>query len=131
MDLLLNGAGTTVTQNMEKAEVLTAFFLSVFACKTVLQDSQVPKTRMKVWNMEDLSLVSEDWSIRRFFSELDICEYIGPNRLHVWVLKELTDVTVIPIKMGKNEDSGNYGSDSLTSISGKVMKQLITESENG
>lgn len=109
MDLLLNGAGTTVTQNMEKAEVLTAFFLSVFACKTVLQDSQVPEIRMKVWNMEDLSLVAEDWSIRCFFSELDICEYIGPNRLHVWVLKELTDVTVIPIKMGKKRTQGTMG----------------------
>ena len=42
MDLLLNGAGALVTQDMQKAEVLKATFTSVFTNKTGLQKSQRP-----------------------------------------------------------------------------------------
>lgn len=42
MDLLLNGTGDLVTQDMEKAEVLNAFFALVFTGKTSLQESEAP-----------------------------------------------------------------------------------------
>lgn len=40
--LLLNGAEDLVTQDMEKAEILTAFFVSVFTIKTSFQESLAP-----------------------------------------------------------------------------------------
>lgn len=39
----LNKVGVVVTQDREKADVLNAFFGSVFTRKTGLQESQVPK----------------------------------------------------------------------------------------
>ncbi|KAK4828295.1 LOW QUALITY PROTEIN: hypothetical protein QYF61_024960 [Mycteria americana] len=45
---------------MEEAEVLNAFFASVFIRKTGLQESQAPETRGKDWSKEDILLVEED-----------------------------------------------------------------------
>ena len=47
MHLLLNEAGALVTQDMERVEVPNAFFTSVFASKTGLQESQALETRGK------------------------------------------------------------------------------------
>ena len=60
MGPLLNGARTLVTQGMEKADVLDAFFTSIFTGQTGLQDSQASQTRGKVWSKESLHLVEED-----------------------------------------------------------------------
>lgn len=49
--LLSNGAGKLVTNNMEKAEVLSAFFASVSTSKTSLQEFQAPETRGEAWNL--------------------------------------------------------------------------------
>ncbi|KAK4824554.1 LOW QUALITY PROTEIN: hypothetical protein QYF61_016158 [Mycteria americana] len=52
-DPLLNEAGDLVTKDMEKVEVLNAFFTLVFTDKIGLQESQVLETRGKVWRKED------------------------------------------------------------------------------
>ena len=57
---LLNGAGTLMAKDKEKAEVLTAAFASVFTGKTDLQQSLAPQTRGRVWSKEDLPRVEED-----------------------------------------------------------------------
>lgn len=51
--LLLNAAREPMTNDLEKAEVLSAFFASIFTRKTVLRESQAPETRGKVWDKED------------------------------------------------------------------------------
>ena len=51
---LLNGTGTSVTQNMEKAEVLNTLLSTVFSIKTSFQDSQVPDTEGKAWSKQEL-----------------------------------------------------------------------------
>ena len=55
MGPLLNEGRDLVTNDIEKAMALNAFFTS----KTVLQESQAPETRGKVWSKEDLLLVED------------------------------------------------------------------------
>ena len=45
--LLLDGAGTLVTESTERGKVLHAFFLSEFTGNTNLQESQASMTRGK------------------------------------------------------------------------------------
>lgn len=40
-----------MTNDIEKAEVLNAFFVSVSTNKTSLQEFQAPETRREVWNL--------------------------------------------------------------------------------
>ncbi|KAK4810486.1 hypothetical protein QYF61_004266 [Mycteria americana] len=137
--LLLNETGDLVTQDTEKAEVLNAFFASVFTSKTGLQEYQAPETRGKAWSKEDVLFVEED-QIREYLSKLDVHKSMVLDRMQPRVLREPADVIrlgevpkdwrkakVTPIFKKGKEDPGNYRPVSLTSIPWKVMEQLMLE----
>ncbi|KFV77500.1 RNA-directed DNA polymerase from mobile element jockey, partial [Struthio camelus australis] len=97
-------------------------------------------------------LVEED-QVRDLLPKLDIHKSMGPDGMHPRVLRELADVLARPLSIilerswrsgevpeawkkasvtpvfpkGKEEEPGNYGPVSLTSIPGKVMEQLLLE----
>lgn len=75
-----------VTKDMQKAEVLNAFFSLVFTVKTGFQESQVPVTSGKVQSKEDLPLVEED-QVREQLNKMDIHKAMGPSGIHSWVLR--------------------------------------------
>ncbi|CAM4591389.1 unnamed protein product [Caretta caretta] len=147
---LLNEGGNLVTEDVEKANVLNAFFASVFMNKVSSQSTALGST---AWGEGDQPSVEKE-VVRDYLEKLDEHKSMGPNALHPRVLKELADAiaeplaiifenswrsgevpddwkkaNVVPIfKKGKKEDPGNYRPVGLTSVPGKIMEQVLKES---
>ncbi|PKU43329.1 rna-directed dna polymerase from mobile element jockey- hypothetical protein [Limosa lapponica baueri] len=78
---LLNEAGAMVTEDTEKAELLNAFFASVFTAQASPRELQTLEVTEKVWMKEDFALVEED-QVREQLSKLDIRKSMGPKGMH-------------------------------------------------
>ena len=126
----LNVTADLVTQDMDEAEVLNAFFTCTFAGKTSFQESNAPETSRKVWSNRDLSLVKEDL-IREYFKKLDRNKSTEHDGMHPQVLRELADVSVGPAlrcwrkanvissKRAKRRTQGNTEHSALRTCLGK------------
>ena len=60
MGPLLNKVSALVAEDTEKAELLNAFFASVFTAKAGPEESQSLEVREEAWRKDDLPLVEED-----------------------------------------------------------------------
>jgi len=74
---LLNKLGVLVTENAEKAELLSAFFASVFSANAGPQKSQALEVREEACGKGDLALVQEE-CVRDHISNLDSHKSMGP-----------------------------------------------------
>ena len=79
---LRNERGDLVTQDMEKAEVLSDFFASVFTGKSLSHFVQV--TEGRDWENAEPPTVGED-QVREYLRNLKVHKSMRPDELHLRV----------------------------------------------
>ncbi|KAK4831654.1 hypothetical protein QYF61_018621 [Mycteria americana] len=148
---LADGGGNTVTKDEEKAEVLNAFFASVFNSRANCSLGTQPLDLEDRDGDQTGAPIIQGEMVSDLLHHLDTHKSMGPDGIHPRVLKELAEVltkplsiiyqqswltgevpadwrlaNVMPIfKKGQKEDPGNYRPVSLTSVPGKLMEQII------
>ncbi|KAK4815508.1 hypothetical protein QYF61_003066 [Mycteria americana] len=148
---LEDGGGNTVTKDEENAEVLNAFFASVFNSRANCSLGTQPLKLEDRDGDQNGAPIIQGEMVSDLLHHLDTHKSMGPDEIHPRVLKELAEVLTKPLsviyqqpwltgevpvdwrlanvtpiyKKGWKEDLGNYRPVSLTSVLGKLMEQII------
>jgi len=96
LHLLLDARGNIATKDEEKAEVVNAFFLSVFNSQTgYSQGSQPPELEDREGEQNKPPITQEE-AVNDLLCHLDTHRYTGPDGIHPRVLQELAEEIAKP-----------------------------------
>uniref|UniRef100_A0A803SSX5 Reverse transcriptase domain-containing protein n=1 Tax=Anolis carolinensis TaxID=28377 RepID=A0A803SSX5_ANOCA len=130
--------GVMLTEDREKAELLNAFFASVFSQK---ESQPQPQQHGMEEALGEIQPQIGKQLVQEHLATLNEFKSPRPDQLHPRVLKELAEVisepslkadwrraNVVPtFKKGKKNDPNNYHLVSLTSIPGKILEKIVKE----
>ena len=145
------GSSDLTESDSEKAEVLNAFFSSVY---NIEPPGEIPTIEQKTCTSQWKDPIITEEIVRKKLRQLKIDKSQGPDNLHPRVLKELADSIAKPVyllftqsltekklpsewkvghitpiyKKGSKQEPGNYRPVSLTCILAKVMEKFIRDS---
>ena len=148
---LLDEAGNVTTEDKEKADVLNAFFTSVFKRQTGYPQVSPLSDLAALAGEQTKPPTIQEETVRDLLLQLDCHESMAPDEIHPRVLRELAELTaeppstiyqrslltgevpedwrlasVTPIyRKGCRENPRNYRPVSLTSVPGKIMEQIV------
>ena len=87
--------GGLVTQDMKKAEILNDFVASVFTRRCFSHTVQIAEGKGRDWENEEPPTVGDD-QIRDCLRNLKMHKSMGPDKMHLQVLRELVDEIARP-----------------------------------
>ncbi|KAM9582173.1 uncharacterized protein ACIB01_001592 isoform 1-T2 [Guaruba guarouba] len=98
MGPLWKDMGDLVTRNIEKAEVFSYFFASVFTSKYSSHAVQVTEGKGRDWKDEELHSVGED-QVQDHLKKLKVHKTMEPDEMHPQVRREVVAVVAKPLSI--------------------------------